>query len=408
MWYAGGLQGIQQFRYCRLFPMDAEITKPRKEIIGSLTGIKFFLSVLVILSNMMLYIDVNPGFAQYLYVGHFASFITVTFRVDVFFMITGFLLMHLYADKFADGVHWPNFKHFLIVRVARLYPLYLFVLGVIVLLYITGIWGAIGPGSPERIIAPLGWLYNLTLTTAWGFSDVKVAWNGPAWSVSAEFFNYITFPFYLYLIVRCKGWRTQIAAISALSIVYGLLQFYFIQDYIVDFGYGSLVRANFGMLAGALSYGLYQHLKKMKGEVWDILFMLNLLLIIGLMAAEGYELFAVPKITYMVALIFMVLTLSLATGFVSRFLSHPVMMFLGKLSFAMYLLHQPVIRLMRYFLEDRYVAIAANDYQAIVGHLLLIFAVIIFLSYLAHICIETPARYKLRDKFGIKTVEVRL
>ena len=83
-------------------------------------------------------------------------------------------------------------------------------------------------------------------------------------------------------------------------------------------------------------------------------------------------------------------------------------MYLGKLSFGMYLLHQPTIRLMRYFFEDKYLAIAADDYFVIIANILAVFAVIIFLSYLAHNLIESPARYKLRKKLGIKTVEVRL
>ena len=393
--------------------VDSVTLKPKKEIIGSLTGIKFFLCVLVILSNMMLYVDVNPGFAQHLYIGSFASFITVTFRVDVFFMITGFLLVHLYTEKFSGGIEWKKYKNFLIVRIARLYPLYLFVLFLVLVMYKLGIWSDLMKTVPyadssERVVMPWSWLYNLTLTTAWGLTDGKTAWNGPAWSISAEFFNYLTFPFYIYIISRLKHWRTQLYSLLTICCLYAFLQQHFIQDYIIDHGYGALVRANFGLLTGALVHGLYAHLKPTKGVIWDKIFLLNLGIVVGMMAIEGYEILIIPKIIYMVFLVSLVLCLSLVSGSVNRFLTHPVSMFLGKLSFGMYLLHQPVIRLMRYFFEDYYLAIEADNFVVIVSNILAIYAVIIFLSYLAHIFIETPARYKLREKMGIKTVEVRL
>ena len=127
-----------------------------------------------------------------------------------------------------------------------------------------------------------------------------------------------------------------------------------------------------------------------------------------MMSVETYTDVVIPKILYMALLITLVLCLSLMTGKVSRFLSHRYMLSLGKLAFGMYLLHQPTIRVMRYFFEDYYLSIGATDYVALVANTLGVFAVIIFLAYLAHIFVETPARYYIREKLGIKTVEVRL
>ena len=38
--------------------------------------------------------------------------------------------------------------------------------------------------------------HQLILTHAWGFGEAA-SWNGPAWSISAEWAAYLTFPFLL-------------------------------------------------------------------------------------------------------------------------------------------------------------------------------------------------------------------
>ncbi len=384
-----------------------------KEIIAPLTGIKFILCSLVILSNMMLYGDVGPAFAQYLNELRFAPFVTVTFRVDIFFMITGFLLMHLYADRFADGITLKKVKDFLVVRLARIYPLYAMVLVLILCLYGLGIWQYVDiqqgfEGSSYRVIQPWAWLSNFTLTTSWGFAETKTAWNGPAWSISAEFFNYLMFPFYLFFITRLKSTFMQLISIVIVCTFYGLVQHFYVKDFMIDHGYGSLARANFGLLSGAFIYGVYEHFKQTRGLKWDMMFIATLALLMGMMSLDAYNIYDVPKMAYMGCLIFTVLCLSLMTGPVHNFFATPLLMHLGKLSFAMYLLHQPVARIMIYFFKEDYDRVPPHDIEVMTVHLLLIFAAIIATSHVAYAWIETPLRYKIRKRLGVKKVQVKI
>ncbi len=388
------------------------IPAPKKEIIAPMTGVKFILCALVILSNMMLYGDVGPVFVGYLNNIKLAPFITVTFRVDIFFMITGFLLMHLYAERFADGVSFKKIKDFLTIRLARVYPLYSMVLLLILLLHFMGVWQVVNPvgggGSPDRVTMPWAWLYNFTLTTSWGLAEGKTAWNGPAWSISAEFFNYLMFPFYLFFIARLRNTFMQLLSIAFICAVYGVVQHFYIKDYMIDFGYGALARANFGLLSGAFVYGLYKYFKHTKGLKWDAMFIAILTVLACMMSLDAYNIYDVPKMAYMGCLIFTVLCLSLMSGPIHNFFAHPVMMHLGKLSFAMYLLHQPVGRVFVYLFKDIYNMVPHDNYEVITVHFLLIFAAIMVLSHVAYAWIETPLRYKLRRKLGVKKVQVKI
>ncbi len=46
--------------------------------------------------------------------------------VDAFFMLSGFILAHVYGPSFADGTF--RYRRFIVARLARLYPLHLAVL----------------------------------------------------------------------------------------------------------------------------------------------------------------------------------------------------------------------------------------------------------------------------------------
>lgn len=53
--------------------------------------------------------------------------------VDLFFILSGFILALNYAERLADGgIRWDNYKDFLLARLARIYPVHLFSLLILV------------------------------------------------------------------------------------------------------------------------------------------------------------------------------------------------------------------------------------------------------------------------------------
>ena len=55
--------------------------------------------------------------------------------VDFFFVLSGFIMCHVYGKRFMASVSKNEFKHFTIARFARVYPLHLFTLFYCILLY---------------------------------------------------------------------------------------------------------------------------------------------------------------------------------------------------------------------------------------------------------------------------------
>jgi peptidoglycan/LPS O-acetylase OafA/YrhL len=111
-------------------------------------------------------------------VWHYALYST-DFWVDMFFVLSGFLLMLPYAKTVLDGGSPRSARGFLVRRAARIVPLYLIVVLIV--------WAASNP------VLPGDWrdlLLHLTFTHV--FSQDKVFFtDGPAWSLAVEVQMYL-------------------------------------------------------------------------------------------------------------------------------------------------------------------------------------------------------------------------
>ncbi|MBO6680418.1 acyltransferase family protein, partial [Parvibaculum sp.] len=88
--------------------------------------------------------------------------------MDMFFMISGFLIMERYVDRLLT--ERGSYGRFLIRRVARFYPLYLATLVFFVLLALAVHFGVYETRSPERY-AFSALPANLILIQGWGFTE---------------------------------------------------------------------------------------------------------------------------------------------------------------------------------------------------------------------------------------------
>jgi peptidoglycan/LPS O-acetylase OafA/YrhL len=116
--------------------------------------------------------------------------------VDLFFMLSGFVLWLNYGDRLRrDG--FRVVPHFLGRRIARIWPLHALMLlaaiGLALLLMVCG-----RPVSEPWSLLPLHFL----LVHNWGFTD-RLSWNDPSWSISGEFAAYLVFP----LLAASIDWR---------------------------------------------------------------------------------------------------------------------------------------------------------------------------------------------------------
>ena len=126
-----------------------------------------------------------------------AAFIRATagrgyLAVDLFFIISGYVISVNYANWFVTGPTPRDYARFLLLRLSRLYPLHAVVL---VLFLINPL--AVTLFSQHGAVAEPRWGYfslSALLMQNWGFTT-GTAWNVPAWSISTEWFAYLCFPF---------------------------------------------------------------------------------------------------------------------------------------------------------------------------------------------------------------------
>ena len=109
--------------------------------------------------------------------------------VELFFVLSGFILCHVYLEP--HGEKRFSYKGFLWARIARVYPLHLATLiGVGALAFVAL---AAGMSVDGNILSWAALPANLTMMHAWGLAPVA-GWNHPSWSISAEWFAYLSFP----------------------------------------------------------------------------------------------------------------------------------------------------------------------------------------------------------------------
>lgn len=169
------------------------MSEPRAQLDG-LTGLRGIAAWFVVLYHM------RSGIAHAVPAEATALFAKGYLAVDLFFVLSGFVIWLNYAPAFeARGIR--AYGNFLRRRLARIYPLHLFVL--LATAAFAGAMALAGHAEPERY--PWAELpLHLALVQNWGFTTA-LSWNHPAWSISTEFAAYLAFPL-LVILLRLGRW----------------------------------------------------------------------------------------------------------------------------------------------------------------------------------------------------------
>lgn len=133
--------------------------------------------------------------------------------MDMFFMISGFLIMLHYGDRLLDGL--GAYRSFIVRRMARIYPVYLVTLAFFVAMGVAIHLGYVQSGWEGRFdfrLLP----HNLLLIQGWGTTEV-LTFNYVAWTLSAEWFCYLFFP--VVVAIHRRAGVAGLVALSAISIV---------------------------------------------------------------------------------------------------------------------------------------------------------------------------------------------
>ena len=176
--------------------------------IKPLTSLRFFAAMWVVLFHYWPHLAIagTPALVAKGYLG-----------VELFFVLSGFILCHVYLPSFEAGTY--RYGDFIWARVARIYPLHLATL--IAMGAMAGAALALGVAVDANVLSWPSLPANLAMVQAWGLAPVA-GWNHPSWSISAEWFAYLTFPMFAMVAVSLRRWPgvAVAAALALLAVLY--------------------------------------------------------------------------------------------------------------------------------------------------------------------------------------------
>ncbi|MGO4893899.1 acyltransferase family protein [Flavobacterium sp. W21_SRS_FM6] len=253
--------------------------------------------------------------------------------VDLFFVLSGYILALVYAKTFDENNNVPTYFRFIKARIARIYPLHLFCLLIFVLWQLIMLLTVTDHTLNSRNNSET-FFYNIFLIHAWGTWN-DVSWNYPSWSISAEFFAYLTFPIMLAVIRFHKVIKSLVLLISiTLILIYPHL-------HELTIGNGQAIyRCLIGFYLGVAGYLLFKTIKLSYLKTTFIQYSL-LLLIVLLVFSEVSD-------SWVMLLWFpLIFSLSNDQGGLAELLKNKFLHFLGVVSYSIYLIHVIVMMVYR-------------------------------------------------------------
>lgn len=256
---------------------------------------------------------------------------------DYFFALSGFILMHVYGTSLfsrRDGLY-----NYFIHRIARIYPLHIFVLAVLIL-FETMRWGLshwypdINGSAFSGNTSPKYILTNLLLIQAWGIQSIN-SWNVPAWSVSAEFACYLIFPLLVYYGIIARKATTVVLVLIAVA---GLAWIQFTRHtFNVTHDLG-VPRAFFSFSLGCVLYRYRATLLQALAFIPPLL--LQAAVIVAVITA--YAVNAMP-ILYIPLWILLIASFTYEQTALARALSWKPLVHLGEMSYSLYMVHAIIL-----------------------------------------------------------------
>lgn len=280
--------------------------------------------------------------------------------VDLFFVLSGFVMAYAYADKIRGGM---GFGEYLALRLGRLYPLHVFTLALWVpYILIKQYLYESGFGGTDQLDENNLWTFstNVLLVHGMGVND-SLSWNHPSWSISTEFFTYIVFFLFAVTLDRMRSlWFPLMVSLLA----YAMLTVMFApggSDLTFDYGF---IRCLGAFYVGVFLFRLRDviNLDRLSARA---LSGLEMLAVAGVITAVSLADLGYGMTLLSIGLFGLTVTVFAAQngGIVSRFLDLGLIRKIGVWSFSIYMMH----RLMQFAVSNVFEFILHIDPKAPMG-----------------------------------------
>lgn len=315
-----------------------------------------------------------------------ALLVSATTSVTYLYVLSGFVmsLAHYRPDeKMSFESYWK-------ARFVRLYPLYLISFLLICYYYIDSI----------ARIKPLKTLANVFVVQAW-IPDYSQSFNFPSWSITVEFFFYAVFP-----LVALWAARQSIKKLIWTSLIFWALSqsvhtvlwvLYMPEKYnlLVFFPLFHLSSFLLGVAAGI--WFLREGRGQLVNPRVNVLFLASGILLASIYVVAGTQISQIQNgdqlMTGLLApfMTLVIITLSLDKTRLSDFLKYPILITLGEISYAVYILHIPVKWIYERALENLN---ASNLFNYTYLPLM------VMIGFAAYFYIDIPIRKALKNIMG--------
>ncbi|MGQ5700888.1 acyltransferase family protein [Sandaracinobacteroides sp. A072] len=325
--------------------------------------------------------------------------------VDFFFVLSGFVIAHSYGPRLVAGM---PFLRFSLLRFMRVYPLHLVMLLLFVAVEALGAFVVSGVMNREPFTdhtSPTAFVLNLVLLHCFGLLP-GLSWNHPSWSIASEFWTYLLYGAAAILLGRLMMARRMplLAGMAALAMVPILLSVT-PHGLNVSWDHG-LIRCIYGFSIGVIGHRLWERI----GAPADRLAVparsllefagVGLVCLLVVRFAAGGSSLLLPPVFLAALLLF-----AGEGGLASRLLRTRFPMFLGTISYGIYMVHvfvqsrmDDVIRLMRRFGGPDILASYPWATRPLIGRTplegalmtVLMLALVILASWLAYRLVEQP------------------
>jgi peptidoglycan/LPS O-acetylase OafA/YrhL len=337
--------------------------------------------------------------------------------VDFFFILSGFIMCHVYGRRFTDQVRKAEFRKFTIARFSRVYPLHLATL--VFMIFILFVFAKLGVPKNALLQADNS-LYsvftNLFLVQAMNFNK-WFTWVHASWSISTEWWAYMIFPFLVAPFFRMKSRGRIIICILCIAgyicsswflapLVTTPAEFHWSgvkpADWSLNLAYQyGFARCICGFVLGMMTHHAFrdQWGKKILGNGWAM--------ILFTAAAFISMHFNLPDFIIVSFFPFIILSGAYGSERINKIFTSTPLQRLGDWSFSIYMIHQPFLILVTYAWA-KLSPEQPNHLNQWESHglgmgvtwMICFFLIIpiLFFSYLSYRLVENPSRKWLNSK----------
>ena len=280
----------------------------------------------------------------------FAFFHNAWLFVDLFFVLSGIVISMSYVQS---GFGTFEFREYIVRRLARIYPLHIVTLLAFLSFRMMKL-GLVGVGllhfAPSEMAVNNGYSFflNVLLLHAVGFIDY-LSWNGPSWSISAEFYTYLVFGGVVVLAQRFRDIRILYLMSLLLPLASCAFILVVLRQYALDFHTFGIARCILSFFLGVLTLravaSVPAAVRPFVQSMWQIGAAMAAIAIVCVVGMQ-------PMLSFLAPVVFAVLLGSLM-AFPGRglpgLLSIKPLVWLGKRSYSIYMVHALVLVLIEYF-----------------------------------------------------------